>query len=55
MLLGDNGEQRVDEIDLLEVRHAGRNYGWNIFEGTECYLNNSRCDDFSKLIKAYFY
>jgi hypothetical protein len=45
MLIGDCGEISVEEVDLLDLSHAGGNYGWNIFEGTVCFENNSLCDE----------
>jgi glucose/arabinose dehydrogenase len=43
--IGDVGQNEREEIDL-EPRRApgGRNYGWNVMEGSECY-NEPTCDD----------
>ncbi len=38
---GDVGQNRIEEIDLIE---AGRNYGWNIMEGSSCYEPRAGCD-----------
>ena len=35
---GDVGEGGIEEINRIEI---GNNYGWNIYEGTECRQNNS--------------
>ncbi len=35
---GDVGEGEIEEINRIE---KGNNYGWNIYEGTECRQNNS--------------
>lgn len=35
---GDVGEGAIEEINRIE---KGKNYGWNIYEGTECRQNNS--------------
>jgi hypothetical protein len=37
---GDVGQNRIEEIDRVE---AGKNYGWNILEGSACY-NTAACN-----------
>lgn len=38
---GDVGEFTFEEIDIIE---KGKNYGWNIMEGTSCFDPPSNCD-----------
>jgi len=38
--VGDVGQNHLEEIDIVEI---GKNYGWNIMEGSLCY-NPSGCD-----------
>jgi len=37
----DVGQNSLEEIDIIQ---AGKNYGWNIMEGTQCYSPSSNCD-----------
>lgn len=37
---GDVGQNVIEEIDVIE---SGANYGWNTFEGTQCF-NSATCD-----------
>ncbi len=39
LFVGDVGQNSREEIDIVE---RGKNYGWNIFEGTACF--NPPCD-----------
>jgi glucose/arabinose dehydrogenase len=39
MLIGDVGQDRVEEIDLETPGDGGKNYGWNRLEGERCYKN----------------
>jgi glucose/arabinose dehydrogenase len=41
MFLGDVGQDRREEVDLVE---AGRNYGWAVMEGTLCNKPEVGCD-----------
>lgn len=38
---GDVGQDRIEEIDIIK---NGKNYGWNIMEGTLCYSPPSGCN-----------
>jgi glucose/arabinose dehydrogenase len=38
---GDVGQGRWEEVDRIE---KGKNYGWNIAEGNDCYKPSSNCD-----------
>ncbi len=37
---GDVGQDEIEEIDIIE---NGKNYGWNIMEGSACYNPSSNC------------
>lgn len=39
--VADVGQANKEEINILE---KGKNYGWNIIEGTECYNPATNCD-----------
>jgi len=38
---GDVGQNRVEEIDIIE---EGKNYGWNVMEGSLCYNPSQNCN-----------
>lgn len=40
MYLGDVGQGDVEEVDVEPYTQGGRNYGWPIMEGNECYQGN---------------
>lgn len=40
--VGDVGQSRIEEVDIVE---NGKNYGWNIMEGNECYNVAFGCNE----------
>ena len=43
MFIGDVGQTRQEEIDAEPAGEGGRNYGWDVMEGDECFGSGS-CD-----------
>ncbi|MBI2069185.1 MAG: PQQ-dependent sugar dehydrogenase [Elusimicrobia bacterium] len=44
LYIGDVGQNKWEEIDVEDTRQGGgKNYGWNIMEGLECY-KSKECD-----------
>ncbi len=50
--VSDVGQNRLEEIDIVE---NGKNYGWNIMEGTECYNSPSGCNATGLELPVYEY
>lgn len=48
---GDVGQGKIEEINTIE---KGGNYGWNILEGTSCYLE-SNCDTNGTIAPVFEY
>jgi hypothetical protein len=50
--VGDVGQDAMEEIDVVE---NGKNYGWNIMEGTLCYNPSSGCNETGLELPVYEY
>ena len=44
LYIGDVGQGRFEEVDVEPRGQGGRNYGWNITEGFECFSPSNDCD-----------
>lgn len=54
--IADVGQGAVEEIDFQPVNTpGGRNYGWNIIEGTACYSPPSGCNQTGLILPIYDY
>lgn len=45
LFIGDVGQSRVEEIDLIKPADGGHNYGWRKMEGSLCFTPASGCND----------
>ena len=44
MYIGDVGQGEVEEVDFEPAGVSGRNYGWRLMEGNDCYNPESGCN-----------
>jgi len=46
--IGDVGQERIEELDVVRAGTSGQNFGWPVFEGNECFTadsgGNAGCD-----------
>ena len=49
---GDVGEDAIEEVDIIE---KGKNYGWNILEGTSCFNPPAGCDTTGLILPVWEY
>ena len=49
---GDVGQRRMEEVSVVE---AGGNYGWNVMEGSRCFLPETGCDRAGLALPAWEY
>ena len=56
LYIGDVGQGRREEVDLEDVADpGGRNYGWDVMEGTLCYEPSSGCNTSGKTLPVAQY
>ena len=53
MYIADVGQNQVEEISLNPAGVGGLNYGWRIFEGNECYLDDCSTANLQPAIAQY--
>lgn len=54
--IADVGQDKVEEIDFQDaVAAGGRNYGWNIMEGDQCYNPPTGCNTAGLTMPIYTY
>ena len=54
--IGDVGQNAHEEIDYQPANEpGGRNYGWNIMEGTSCYIPSAGCNTSGLTLPIYDY
>jgi len=51
LFTGDVGQADLEEIDIIQ---SGGNYGWNIMEGTQCFVNDN-CDTSGLILPIWEY
>jgi glucose/arabinose dehydrogenase len=55
LFIGDVGQSQLEEIDFQPAASSGgENYGWDLMEGSECYLNLP-CDPTQYVLPVYDY
>lgn len=54
LFIGDVGQNRWEEVDVLSTADAGANLGWNVMEGERCYQANA-CDETGKIRPVHVY
>ena len=51
MLIGDVGQDMVEEVDVIPAGTSGTNLGWNMYEGTSCFA--APCDPAGKTMPVF--
>lgn len=52
MWAADVGQNQIEEVDIIE---KGKNYGWSIVEGTNCYKPGDGCDSSGTVLPVWEY
>ena len=54
LYVADVGQARREEVNIVDARQGGQNYGWNVMEGTQCY-NASTCSQAGLTLPSFEY
>jgi glucose/arabinose dehydrogenase len=54
LYIADVGQDQREEVDVAPAAQGGRNYGWNIMEGTACY-NAAGCNQAGLTLPVFEY
>lgn len=54
LYVADVGQNRLEEINVVDARTGALNYGWNVMEGTSCY-EAATCNTTGKILPAVEY
>ena len=49
MLIGDVGQDMIEEVDVIPAGSSGTNLGWSMYEGSSCF-GNYTCDPTGKIM-----
>jgi glucose/arabinose dehydrogenase len=52
--IGDVGQGRIEEVNVVDWTTGNPNFGWSIMEGTECF-QSSECDSSGLILPVYEY
>jgi glucose/arabinose dehydrogenase len=44
LYIGDVGQGKIEEVDVVPHGSSGQNFGWSVFEGTSCFGDATACD-----------
>lgn len=53
LYIGDVGQNRWEEIDVVPTEEGGHNFGWNTMEGSECFQGDCAADDLTLPTAVY--
>lgn len=53
LLIGDVGQNAVEEINLMRAGDGGANFGWNLREGTQAYNGGANSEAFTAPVAEY--
>jgi glucose/arabinose dehydrogenase len=52
LVVADVGQNRIEEVDIVE---AGKNYGWDVMEGSRCFEPPADCNPEKYALPVYEY